>query len=315
MKRGICLLLACVFACFCAGCKQEKETPCAEETVFAMDTVMQLQVEGENAQQALQDVKQLLTDLEARWSNTREDSAISRLNLGENVLTEAEEAFLAELETLADRTGRTFEPKLHSCIALWGFLTDEYYVPVQEELALALNEAQWNLGAALKGYAGRLAVEKLEAAGVERAILNLGGNVQTYGQKANGEPWQIGVQNPAGEGNVGVLSVVGTTAVVTSGDYQRYFEQEGVRYHHILDPKTGMPADSGLTSVTVICKDGVTADVLSTALFVMGLEKATQFWRQSDDFEAVFVTTDGKIYATAGAALTDCTFEVISREN
>ncbi len=308
MKRLICVLLMVMLLWGCAP-----QEPLAQETVFAMDTVMDLKIWGSDSEEAMRMVKKLLSEMEITWSATAETSVLGALNRGENVSSPEQAAFLAKAEALSQRTGGAFDPKLHSLIALWGFLSDEYYVPTQGQINDALAQKKWNLGAAVKGYAGQQAVERLQEMDVDRAILNLGGNVQTYGQKPDGSPWQIGIQDPNGGDTLGTVSVTGTASVVTSGNYQRYFEKDGARYHHILDPETGWPADSGLSSVTVICRDGMTADALSTALFVMGLDDATAFWRQSDDFEAVLILTTGEIYATEGAALSGCEFEVIKR--
>lgn len=284
-------------------------------TLFAMDTVMDISVWGEEKTAAADALEALIKELEHRWSATDINSVPSKLNDDGAVLYMEDIRFLDQVEALSKRTGGAFDPMLHSVITLWGFLSKEYHVPTQQELEAALAEEKWNLGAAVKGYAGRRAVELLQTMDIDRAILNLGGNVQTYGEKEDGSPWIIGIQNPQGGDPVGNVAVKGTMAVVTSGDYQRYFEKDGVKYHHILDPKTGMPAASGLASVTVICKDGVVADALSTALYVMGLEAAAELWRGSDDFEAVFILSDGSIYATEGANLSGCEFEVIHREN
>lgn len=303
MKKWICMLLAVVFFCL-SGCSAH-----AQKTVFAMDTVMDLQLWGADSEKAVAQLAELIAETENIWSVQKPDSLISRLNRGETV----EHALLQQVQTLSARTKGAFDPKLGAAMELWGFRSKEYNIPEAEALTQALQEKTWDLGGAVKGYTGLLAVQLLEKLDIDRAILNLGGNIQTYGQKPDGAPWTVAIQSPNAGAYLGTLSVVGTAAVVTSGDYQRYFEQEGIRYHHILDPETGMPAQSGLRSVTVICRDGLTADVLSTALFVMGLEKATEFWRASDDFEAVFVAEDGKIHATVGAALSGCEYEVIAK--
>lgn len=308
MRRWICLILICLLLAGCTGQKSVRKD------LFLMDTVMDLQIWGKDAQTAVDCIGLLLEQLDSRWSATNPDSALSKANAGAPTWTAEEQALLARLEELSKRTGGAFDPRLYALIDAWGFYGDAQRVPTQQQIDAALSDGSMDFGGAIKGYAGQRAVELLEELNVDRAILNLGGNIQTYGSKPDGSAWQIGIQDPDGSGNVGVVSVEGTMSVVTSGDYQRYFEQDGKRYHHILNPKTGRPAASGLRSVTVICGDGLTADVLSTALFVMGLEEGTAFWRQSQDFEAVFLLESGEIWATEGAVLSGCEYEVIGRE-
>lgn len=311
MKKLVTLLFVCLLL---TGCSRQ-----AQATVYYMNTVMPLDIQGPDAEEALQAVNCLLRELENTWSATQGNSIPGRLNRGEDVaLSEAEAALLDRLDALSQRTGGTFDPHLRSLSLAWGFCHEEnqgedFRLPTDAQIAAALADPQWDLGAALKGYAGQEAADLLDTMDIDRALLNLGGNIQTYGEKKDGTPWNVGIQNPDGGDYLGVLAVEGTASIVTSGDYQRYFEKDGVIYHHILDPETGYPADSGLRSVTVVCRDGMTADALSTALFVMGLGEAAEFWRGSDDFEAVFITDDGSIYATEGAALSGCEFEVIAR--
>lgn len=306
MKR-LFLLVLCLL--LLAGCA--RQTPQAQQTVYAMDTVMDLQVWGADCQQATAQLQDMISQLEADWSVTKETSLISRLNSGGVVLTEDQHKLLLQVSTMREHTGGLYDPQLYGLCRTWGFYDQQFRVPTEEEISQAQERKLWDLGGALKGYCGDRAVALMDTLNVEYAILNLGGNIQTYGSKPDGSPWQIGIQNPDGGDPMGVVSVTGTMAVITSGDYQRSFEADGTTYHHILDPRTGYPARSGLRSVTVISEDGLNADCLSTALFVMGLEDGAQFWREHKDFEAVFLTDDGTLYATDGVTLTGCTFEVI----
>lgn len=157
-----------------------------------------------------------------------------------------------------------------------------------------------DLGAVGKGYTGDFIVDILQENGVESAFLDLGGNIQMIGTKPDETDWKLGLRSPFDEGSFAMLEV-SDCAVITSGGYERYFTgDDGKTYWHILDPATGKPAHSGLVSVTIVGKEGRLCDALSTSLFVMGLDKATELWKQRDDFEMVLVSEKGEIYLTEG---------------
>ncbi len=320
-------LLIALLLCGCAS-----NAP-VEREIFAMDTVMTVRVWGDDSDVAA--AVSEINRLDALLSVIYENSEVYALNRdGEAELSFDVFDLLVEAIEVSRRTDGAFDPTVYPFVELWGFTKDTQALPSQREIDAVLpligfeqvecdgdtvtlvNGGKIDLGGIAKGYTAQKVVELLQERGVETAFLNLGGNVQTLGSKPDGEAWVVGIADPENPSQaIACLRFTDSLALVTSGGYQRYFEENGVRFHHILDPKTGCPADSGLASVTVLAQDGAIADGLSTALFVMGIENATTLWRKSDDFEAVFITQDGAIFATEGAAslLTDCEFTVIER--
>ena len=309
------LLSAAFLLTGCSGAPaQEPENA----TFFAMDTAMDFTVYGDAA--LLDEAETLIGSLEEQVSVTDEHSDIYAIDhTGSGSLSGNAAELMEQALELCRRTGGALDISVYPIVRAWGFTTGSYQVPDEETIqsllplvdytqiqydaatgVVALPEGmEIDLGSVAKGYAGQLAAQMLREHGVQSALLNLGGNVQTVGAKPDGSPWQIGIKDPQGEDAMMVLSVE-DQAVVTSGGYERYFEQDGQTYWHIMDPSTGHPADSGLISVTIVGDEGVVCDGLSTALFVMGLEKAADLWAQSGDFEAVFVTASGEVYITEG---------------
>ena len=299
----------------CAGAPtQEPE----RTEFFAMDTAMEFTVYGEA--NLLDEAKSIISSVEEQVSVTDEHSVLYTINhTGTGKLTGNSAELMEKALELCRCTNGALDLSVYPIVRAWGFTTGSYQVPDEETIQALLplvdyTKIQYNdatgavvlpaemeidLGSVAKGYAGQLAAQMLRERGVESALLNLGGNVQTVGTKPDGSSWQIGIKDPKGEDAMMVLSVA-DQAVVTSGGYERYFEQDGQTYWHIMDPFTGHPADSGLISVTIVGDEGVVCDGLSTALFVMGLEKAADLWAQSGDFEAVFVTASGEVYITEG---------------
>ena len=295
-----------------------------QRQVFAMDTVMLLTAYGENAEAALEAAEARILELEADLDPESETGSVHALNAaaGESVvLSEDAFAVLKAAMEVWERTDGALDPGLYPLSTAWGFIDGNYRVPAREEIdallaakdtaGIVLDEethsatvpvgTEVSFGAVAKGYAAQAVSDLLEEMGVTSAVLSLGGNVQSLGQtKPNGSPWKIAVVDPKDTGSyVGILET-GQTAAVTSGGYQRFFEQDGVTYIHILDPETGLPVAGDLTSVTVVTEDGTLADALSTALFVMGKDAALEFYRGQEGFELVLITTDDRVLVTPG---------------
>ena len=175
-------------------------------------------------------------------------------------------------------------------------------VETETKVSFGITGMEIDLGGIAKGYTSSRVMDIFREHGVKHGLVSLGGNVQAIGTKKNGKPWRVAIQNPESEMEyLGVLNIE-DKCVITSGGYERYFEKDGVHYHHIIDPRTGYPADSGLISATIISDDGALADGLSTSLFIMGKDEAEKYWREhADDFDYILEDEDGTLYVTEGA--------------
>ena len=172
----------------------------------------------------------------------------------------------------------------------------------EKKVSFGITGMEIDLGGIAKGYTSSRVMDIFREYGIKHGLVSLGGNVQAIGTKKNGKPWRVAIQNPESEMEyLGVLNIE-DKCVITSGGYERYFEKDGVHYHHIIDPRTGYPADSGLISATIISDDGALADGLSTSLFIMGKDEAEKYWREhADDFDYILEDEDGTLYVTEGA--------------
>ncbi len=275
------------------------------ESLFAMDTYMEITIYGPS-EIAKKSVKEL-----ERLEGLLNRDALENGTIAEETAQAIETALL-----VAHETKGAFDPTVAPLTDLWGFYGGNFSVPSEQELQntltqvgyqkVSLNGNQLDTGDAVldlggigKGFASDQCCELLKNEGVTSGILSLGGNIQTIGRKPDGSLWKIGIANPKKNNETVCTIEVEEKAVVTSGGYQRKFEQNGKEYHHILNPKTGYPAESELLSVTIIGESGAMCDALSTALFVMGLEKAVSYWEAKKGFDMILVTEE-MIYYTPG---------------
>lgn len=324
-KKTSCRILVILFLALAAGCvvqfvqKPKKET--SEKQIFAMNTVMTFQAYGENASEAVEAAAEEIKRLSSLLSISEETSEVFMINeAGEGMLSEDTVKILERALDIYEQTEGAFDCTIFPLMQLWGFPTKEYHVPTKEEIEeklklvdsskievqlpyifLGVNQ-KIDFGGIAKGYASDRAIEIFEAYGIESGMVSLGGNIKVLNRKPDGSLWNVGIRNPKGAETDSIAAIkVEDKALVTSGGYERYFEEDGNTYIHIIDPKTGYPAQNGLASVTIVSDDGMLADALSTSLFVMGEEKAMEFWRNSKEiFDMVLITEDERILVTEG---------------
>jgi len=299
----------------------------SQHRVGLLGTVITISIHeaGESASDIFDEIFSAIEDIDTRMGVTNPDSQVSRINVraGVEPVKVSDDVFyvITLARQISEASGGTFDLSIGPLVSLWGIGSSSARVPSDAEILEAeafvdyrnvlLNPAEnsvylkndgmsIDLGAIAKGYAGDVAAEILRRHEVTSAILDLGGDIVALGSRPDGEPWRIGVRTPirGGSGIVGVLRVR-NSAIVTSGGYERYFEKDGVFYHHILDPDTGRPADSGLLSVTVISGSAVIADMLSTAAFVMGYERGRALV-ENHGADAIFITDDKTVHVTDG---------------
>lgn len=298
-----------------------------QEVRFLMNTFVEVELYGPGAQAAADELFATLAAVEEELSWHRPDSALSRVNAasGEQpvALSEFGYGVVSKAKEISQRYPG-YDATIAPLTGLWDITGTNPRVPAQAEIETALALVDWrdiqldsqaqtvmlarsgqalDLGGILKGASCALILPILEEHGVENGYVSLGGNLLTVGENPReGKPFRFGVRDPFGDASqyFGTVQLPSGSVMATAGGYERYFEQDGVRYHHILDPSTGYPAESDLVSVTVISRDGALADALSTALFVGGTALVRENL-QNPDFELIAVDEDRQVYLSAGA--------------
>jgi len=298
-------------------------------TDFMMDTVIQVTAYGRNAKKAVDESMEKLKEIDNLMSSQKSGSDIQKINenAGKKYVKVNPETVYVIKTALkyGEISGGNFDITIAPLINLWGIGTDHAHVPTESQIKDAMKYINYkdvlldekndevklsrkgmsiDLGGIAKGYAADEIENIMKENGVKHALINLGGSsVYLYGSKPDGSNWNIGIQNPFGDKGKYFAIVSGKDMLIdTSGNYERYFIQNGKRYHHILNPFTGYPAESGVVSTTIVSTNikSIDADALSTITFILGVDKGMKLIESMPGVDAIFVTPDYKVYATSG---------------
>ncbi len=290
-----------------------------KRTKMAMGTIVEFVVKGESeakAEKAVEKAFEEIVRIDNLCSTYKKDNQVARINKDDADTVYIDPELLKLLKRaylISKMTAGAFSPALGKLIKIWGFESGNPAVPAEKEIREALNNSgdelfifeepgtvvkkrniSINLSAIAKGYAVDRAFEVMKAEGISQFLINAGGEI-----RVSGSDWTLGIQHPREKGEILEKIKIENISVATSGDYEQYFEKDGVKYHHILDPSTGYPA-RGVMSVTVITKDVETADALATGIFVMGAENGLKLAEEKRNFEVMIVDSAGKIHMSDG---------------
>jgi len=293
---------------------------------YALGTLINLRASGNKAQKAMDKAFERLNNIDDKMSAFKGNSDISRVNIGAGTRGEAVSSdtyFVVKkaIEYSSILEG-TFDPTIRPLVTLWSIGTKEEKIPEADEIETTLKLVNYkdvvldesnnsimlkrqnqalDVGGIAKGFAADEVRDIFFKHNIKSGLIDLGGNIFALGSKEDKMPWRVGIQNPfksRGE-FLGILSVE-NKSIVTSGNYERYFERDGKRFHHIIDPKTGYPSESKIISATIISDNSIDGDGLSTGVYILGVDKALKIIDAIEGIDAIFVTEDKKVHMTSG---------------
>ena len=316
-KRLLAILLAITLSS--AGCAGNVQNEKLNYTDVLFDTVIQIDIFDNADKELLTGCKELCLKYDSMFSRTNEESEIYKINHANGEFIEVSPETLELVNEglyYSKISDGAFDITIGAASSLWDFKSEEHVIPSDTEINDAVKhidfncveiqdnkirltnpEAMLDLGAIAKGYIADKLKEYLSDNGVEHALINLGGNILIIGDKPDGSQYNIGIQKPFDQTGQPITSVkVSNTSLVTTGIYERCFEENNKLYHHILDPATGYPCSNNLYSVTIVTESSVMADALSTTCFLLGLDKGMELINETDGVEAVFITDDYNLH-------------------
>lgn len=298
----------------------------SEKELYVLGTNAVLKAYGKNSYDAVNEAEKVLYDIDKNMSIFRSESEVSKVNKNSGISPQrvSSETFyvIKEAVRYSRITEGAFDPTIGPLVKLWGIGTSHECIPLRSDIDKALHLVNYNdivlnetektvflkrkgqsidLGAIAKGYAADMVCKIFRKNKVSSALIDLGGNIYALGKKSDRSLWTIGIQNPFSKrGTFAGTIKVKNKSLVTSGNYERYFVQSGVRYQHIIDPRTGFPSTSSIVSATIVSDTSIEGDGLSTGIYILGLDKSIRIINSLKNVDAVLIDKNAKVYVSSG---------------